>query len=142
VFCVTSEQIQYSDSRRELPVATLVNLYRSNHWSAADKPELLRKALSSSHSLVTAWSGETLVGLGNALSDGFMVAYYSHLLVLPECQGRGIGMTLMQMLLGKVEGFHQQILLADGRAIQFYRKCAFVRAGKTEPMWIYAGHDH
>ena len=26
--------------------------------------------------------------------------------------------------------------------LDFYRKCGFERAGKTEPMWIYAGHDH
>jgi ribosomal protein S18 acetylase RimI-like enzyme len=32
--------------------------------------------------------------------------------------------------------------VSDGRAIDFYRKCGFTRAGKTEPMWIYAGQDH
>jgi GNAT superfamily N-acetyltransferase len=139
---MSSEHIQYSDSRRNLPLDTLIDLYRSNHWSSAEKPELLRNALSSSHSLVTAWDGKELVGLGNALSDGFMVAYYSHMLVLPGYQGRGIGMQLMQMLLARYQGFHQHILIADGRAIDFYRKCGFNRAGSTEPMWIYAGHDH
>jgi GNAT superfamily N-acetyltransferase len=139
---MTLERIQYSDSRRDLPLDTLINLYRANAWSSAEKPELLHKALSASHSLVTAWDGEKLVGLGNALSDGFMVAYYSHLLVLPEYQGRGIGMQLMQLLLARYEGFHQHILIADGRAIDFYRKCGFTRAGKTEPMWIYAARDH
>jgi len=79
--------------------------------------------------------------VGSALSDGFMVAYYSHMLVLPDYQGRGIGQ-LMQMLLVQYDGFHQQVLLADGRAIDFYRKCGFTRAGKTEPMWIYARQDH
>jgi hypothetical protein len=68
---MSSEQIQYSDSRSDLPLDTLINLYRANHWSSAEKPELLRNALFSSHSLVTAWDGEKLVGLGNALSDGF-----------------------------------------------------------------------
>ncbi len=34
------------------------------------------------------------------------------------------------------------MLVADGRAIDFYKKCGFARAGKTEPMWIYAGQDH
>lgn len=33
-------------------------------------------------------------------------------------------------------------ITADGRAIDFYRKCGFTRADKTEPMWIYAGQDH
>jgi ribosomal protein S18 acetylase RimI-like enzyme len=34
------------------------------------------------------------------------------------------------------------ILMADGRAIDFYRSLGFERAGKTEPMWIYKGSDH
>jgi ribosomal protein S18 acetylase RimI-like enzyme len=105
-------------------------------------PDLLHKALLESHSLITAWDGDRLVGLGNSLSDGHLVVYYSHLLVLPEYQGRGIGTRLMQMLMSRYAGFHQQILAADGRAIDFYRKFGFTRAGKTEPMWIYEGHDH
>lgn len=33
-------------------------------------------------------------------------------------------------------------LLADGRAIDFYKKLGFVRAGSTEPLWIFDGHEH
>ena len=62
--------------------------------------------------------------------------------VLPEDRGRGIGTRLMHMLMAHYDGLHQHALLADGRAIDFYRKCGFERAGQTEPMWIYAGHDH
>jgi GNAT superfamily N-acetyltransferase len=137
----TPTTIRYSETR-ELPLDGILALYRANAWSAAEKPELLHKALRASHSLVTAWDGNTLVGLGNTLSDGHLVVYYSHMLVLPEYQGRGIGTHLMKSLMAKYEGFHQHILVADGRAIEFYRKCGFHRAGKTEPMWIYAGHDH
>lgn len=133
--------IRYSETR-DLPMESVVALYRANEWSAAKKPELLYKALLASHSLVTAWDGDALVGLGNAISDGFLVVYYPHLLVLPEYQGRGIGSELMRMLMARYAGFHQHMLVADGRAIDFYRKCDFARAGKTEPMWIYAGHDH
>jgi ribosomal protein S18 acetylase RimI-like enzyme len=62
--------------------------------------------------------------------------------VLPEYQGRGIGTELMRRLMTRYDRFHQHMLVADGRALDFYRKCGFERAGKTEPMWIYAGHDH
>lgn len=127
---------------RDLQVADIVTLYRAAGWSAAEKPEALCKALANSHSLVTAWDGARLVGLGNALSDGHLVVYYSHLLVLPEYQGRGIGTRLMHKLMARYQGFHQHVLIADGRAIDFYRKLGFQRAGQTEPMWIYAGHDH
>jgi len=136
-----SNSIEYRETR-ELPLESVLALYRANGWSAADKPELLHKALLASHSLITAWDGARLIGLGNAISDGYLVVYYSHLLVLPEYQGRGIGRELMQRLLARYRGFHQHVLIADGRSLDFYRKCGFERAGKTEPMWIYAGHDH
>jgi GNAT superfamily N-acetyltransferase len=133
--------IEYSD-RRDLPVESLLALYRANVWSSAEKPELLQKALRASHSVLTAWEGGKLVGLGNAISDGYLVVYYPHLLVLPEYQGRGIGRELMRRLMIVYQGFHQHVLIADGRAVDFYRKCGFERAGKTESMWIYDGHDH
>jgi GNAT superfamily N-acetyltransferase len=136
-----SDPIRCSESR-DLPLEEVVALYRANAWSSAEKPELLLQALRASHSLVTAWDGNKLVGLGNAISDGCLVVYYPHLLVLPDYQGRGIGSRLMRMLLACYAGFHQHMLTADGRAVDFYRKCGFARAGKTEPMWIYAGHDH
>ena len=133
--------IRYSEAG-EVSAEKVVALYRANGWSSAEKPELLHKALVGSHSLVTAWDNERLVGLGNAISDGFLVVYYPHLLVLPEYQGRGIGTELMRRLMARYRGFHQHILVADGRAIEFYRKCGFERAGRTESMWIYAGGDH
>jgi GNAT superfamily N-acetyltransferase len=133
--------IEYSE-RRDAPVEEIIRLYRANGWSSAEKPTELRNALQNSHALVSAWAGEELVGLGNAISDGYLVVYYPHLLVHPDYQGQGIGTELIRRLMEKYRGFHQHMLVADGRAIEFYRKCGFSRAGKTEPMWIYAGHDH
>src|SRR4029077_1633619 len=125
---MNSDTIRYSENR-DLPLDSVLILYRANEWSAADKPELLHKALLASHSLVTAWDGSRLVGLGNAISDGYLVVYYPHLLVLPDYQGRGIGTELMRRLVARYEGFHQHILFADLRSLDFSRKCGFDRAG-------------
>lgn len=133
--------IHFSETR-DIALDGLIALYQANDWSAAEKPQLLHQALLASHSLVTAWDGNKLVGLGNAISDGCLVVYFPHLLVLPEYQGRGIGKQLMRKLLFLYDGFHQQVILADGQAPDFYRKCGFERAGKTVPMWIYSGRDH
>lgn len=133
--------IQFSE-RRDIPVEKLVALYEANGWSSAKKPVLLQKALSNSATLVSAWVGGDLVGIGNAISDGYLVVYYPHMLVHSNFQGRGIGLEMMKRLTDKYKGFHQQILVADGRAIDFYKKCGFTKAGKTESMWIYAGEDH
>ncbi|MNI31950.1 putative acetyltransferase [compost metagenome] len=127
---------------RDLNATDILQLYQANKWSAADKPEILIKALLNSHSLVTAWDGTILVGLGNAISDGYLVVYYPHLLVLPSYQGKGVGRLIMDKMQEIYKGFHMQMLTADGNAIEFYKKNGFERAGQTEPMWIYSGGDH
>ena len=128
--------------RRDIERNKIIGLYRVNRWSAADKPDELYKGLMNSHSLLAAWDGDKLVGLGNAISDGHLVVYYPHLLVHPDYQGKGIGHMIMDKMQEKYAGFHMQMLTADGEAIEFYKKMGFVRAGKTQPMWIYRGEEH
>jgi GNAT superfamily N-acetyltransferase len=138
---MSDDGIQYSE-RRDLPREQVLALYRAVAWSAARKPEPLLKGLSNSDSLITAWDEGRLVGLGNAISDGHLVVYYPHLLVRPDYQGKGVGSKIVRRLMEKYSGFHQQMVVADGKATEFYRKCGFRRAGRTESMWIYAGQDH
>ena len=133
--------ITYSDDR-DLPLDSLEALYRANKWSSAEKGETLRDAMRSSHSVVTAWVEDRLVGLGNTLSDSHLVVYYPHLLVHPDFHRRGIGEEIMRRLRLRYENFHMQILVADGRAAGFFEKCGFASAGDTQPMWIYDGGDH
>lgn len=120
----------------------VLRLYRANGWSSAEKPAQLMAALRNSHALVTARIGRELAGLGNAISDGHLVVYFPHMLVHPDYQGKGVGRLMMQAMLERYAGFHQLMLTADGGAIDFYRSLGFERAGKTEPMWIYAGSEH
>ena len=117
-------------------------LYRAHGWSSAEKPEQLLSGLRNSHTLVTARIKGDLVGLANAISDGFLVVYYPHMLVHPNYQSKGIGRKMMQAMQTRYAGFHQQMLTADGDAIRFYKSVGFERAGATEPMWIYAGTEH
>jgi GNAT superfamily N-acetyltransferase len=122
--------------------AEVLDLYRANNWSSADKPQQLMAALSNSHSLVTARVESRLIGLGNAISDGHLVVYYPHLLVHPAFQRKGIGKKMMQAMQAKYIQFHQQILVADEEAMAFYHTQGFEAAGRTQSMWIYAGTEH
>jgi GNAT superfamily N-acetyltransferase len=128
--------------RRDIPVEEIIELYKSNKWSSANKPTELYNALINSHSLFSAWDKDRLVGIGNAISDGHLVVYYPHLLVHPDYQGKGIGQMIVERMQEKYGHFHMQMLTADGNAIDFYSKMGFVRAGHTEPMWIYEGDEH
>ncbi len=120
----------------------IIELYRANEWSSADKPKQLIPALRDSHTLVTARIDGKLVGVGNAISDGHLVVYYPHILVHPSQHGMGIGRKMMDAMQTVYGDFHQQILTADGESIEFYKALGFERAGNTEPMWIYTGNDH
>ena len=133
--------IEYLNSR-DLPVEAVVGLYRANGWSSAEKPEKLMAALRNSDSVVSAWDGKVLVGLGNAISDGHLVVYYPHLLVLPTHHKQGIGRHIMDLLKAHYGGFHQHILVSDSKCVGYYQSCGFELAGATQAMWIYHGNDH
>ena len=120
----------------------VIDLYKANEWSSAEKPEKLIPALRNSHTLITARLNGRLVGIGNAISDGYLVVYYPHMLVHPEFHGKGIGKQMMSAMQSIYSDFHQQMLTADGDAINFYKALGFERAGKTEPMWVYTGNEH
>ncbi len=127
---------------RDIPKDQLNEIYELNKWSSAEKPELLYKALTNSHTLISAWVKGKMVGIANAISDGHLVVYYPHMLVHPDYQGKGIGSKMMKVMRSKYDKYHQQMLTADGKAVEFYKKCGFEKAGKTESMWIYQGNDH
>jgi len=122
--------------------AEVVKLYKEVKWSAADKPDKLLRALRNSDSLVTARLDNKLIAIANAISDGYLVVYYPHLIVHPSHQRQGIGKRIMGILNKKYESFHQQMITADADAIKFYTNIGFVKAGSTESMWIYEGNDH
>ena len=71
------DQVVLSE-QRNLPFDAVVALYKGNAWSSARVPEKLYAALRDSHTLISAWVGDKLVGLGNAISDGHLVVYYPH----------------------------------------------------------------
>ncbi len=119
----------------------VIELYKANEWSSADRPTELINALRNSHSLVTARNNGKLVGIANAISDGYLVVYYPHMLVHPDYHGQGIGRLIMQAMFDRYESFHQQMLTAVVDAVGFYEQVGFERAGQTVPMWIYEGND-
>jgi len=102
---------------KEINKGKVIKLYEANKWSSAKS-------------------------LGNAISDGYLVVYYPHLLVHPDYQGKGIGRMIFNRFQKNYGNFHQQTLTADGKVIDFYRKCGFEKAGSTQSMWIYQGDEH
>ncbi len=131
----------YRDDR-DFTIADVLPIYVACDWSSAAKPDALLAALKSSHSVVSAYVADRMVGIGNAISDGHLVVYYPHLLVHPDFVHNGIGSGILTRLASRYAEFHQQMLTADADAVKFYERHGFSRAGRTVPMWVYDGDDH
>ena len=65
----------------------LLVFFDSVGWLSAKYSQRLVNALAGSSTVFSAWDGDRLVGLANALDDGKLTAYIHYLLVDPEYQG-------------------------------------------------------
>lgn len=100
-------------------------LFLSVGWESGRFPDRLRRAMQGSHSVCTAWCGDCLVGLMNALSDGDMTVYHHYLLVDPAFQKQGIGARLVEAMKERYAGCLRQVLIAYNTALPFYLRMGF-----------------
>lgn len=127
--------IIYQDVK-DIEVNQLQCLFASVHWDSANYPEKLYLAIKNSHKVITAWDGDKLVGLMNALSDGVMTAYFHYLLVRPEYHNRNIGRTLVKMMLKEYSEYARKVLIAYEQETTFYKRCGFEIGEGKIPMFV------
>ena len=127
--------ITYCDTRT-IEINALQSLFASVQWDSANYPDKLVVAVGNSHKVITAWDGDKLVGLMNALSDGIMTAYFHYLLVRPEYHKLGIGRTLVSKMLAEYSDYARKILIAYEQETEFYKQCGFVVGDGKVPMFV------
>lgn len=128
-------EIKYSNIK-EFDKQQLQDLFLSVQWSSGNYPEQLQIAMKNSHRVVTAWDGEKLVGLINALSDGIMTVYFHYLLVHPDYQAAGVGKRLVSLMLEEYKDYARKALIAYDKEIAFYKRCGFEEGTGKTPMFI------
>ncbi len=127
--------IKYSDNKN-LEREQLVSLFESVQWESAKYPQELQEAIANSHSVYTAWDGDKLVGLMNALSDGVMTVYYHYLLVRPEYHKQGIGKILVKMMTEKYSSCRTQVVISYSSQVNFYENRGFTVGDDEIPLFI------
>lgn len=85
-----------------------------------------QKAFLNSHTVVFAFSKDTLIGFGRALSDGVYQAALYDVALLPEYQGQGIGRTIVSELIKRNPRCNIILYAAPGKET-FYQKLDFRR---------------
>lgn len=117
--------IRYTDERG-FTAEQLEKLFLSVNWESGKFPEKLKKALDNSAAVFTAWDGDRLVGLANALDDGELTAYVHYLLVDPAYQGQGIGTALLELMKKKYADYFHFFLLAEHESlVSYYERTGF-----------------
>lgn len=101
----------------------------------------LHAALGRSWFLLTAYGEGRLVGTGRVVSDGVLHALIVDVIVLPECQGRGVGTSIMARLIERCRAARirdVQLFCARGKA-PFYRRLGFVDRPAEAPGMDFQG---
>ncbi len=128
-------QITYSDDRSK-GHEQIAALFTELGWTSGAQGERLYRGLENSHSLITAWDGERLVGMASAVSDGHMVMYVSFVAVHPDYQGRGVGTEIMNRLMDRYRDVARRVLVALEGKEDFYERFGFAKSGERTPMYL------
>lgn len=111
---------------RSFSAKQVQELFLSVDWLSADYPERVKKALDNCETVITAWDGDRLVGLINAIDDGELTSYVHYLCVAPEYQGKGIGGELLNRIKEKYRDYLYIILIAENDGlIDYYKQNGF-----------------
>ena len=95
-------------------------------WASGRSEHELRRMLTGSQAVVSAWQGSRLVGFGRATSDGVFRAVLWDVVVAGDHQGRGLGRRIVEALLLQpaVYGVERVYLMTTNSA-GFYEQLGF-----------------
>lgn len=104
----------------------IINLYDSSgiNRPTADHARI-EKMYANSNLVVTAWDGETLVGIARSLTDFCYACYLSDLAVRKEYQKDGIGRQLIALTKEIIGEQSMLLLLSAPAAMDYYPKVGF-----------------
>ena len=127
------QTIVYAQDRRITPEQLADVFTRSGIQRPVDDLARMEKMLQHGNLLITAWDGESLIGVARALTDFAFCCYLSDLAVDREYQHRGIGQALIEQVRSAIGQDSMLLLLAAPGAMAYYPKVGFEAVGNG---WI------
>ena len=128
-------QIEYKDTKN-FTASELERLFLSVEWESGNYPQKLVAAMQHSDAVYSAWDGDRLVGLMNALTDHAMTAYFHYLLVDPAYQGQAIGTELIKRMLAHYWDIPAKILLCDEGGQEYYKQFGFDDSKQLHAVYV------
>jgi GNAT superfamily N-acetyltransferase len=127
------------DVRRELPDgfeldddpgrvdgdAVFAYLSGESYWAKGRTRDQIDSAIAASARVVSLYRGERQIGFARVLTDGVAMAYLADVYVLPEFQGRGLGVELVRETVENGPYAGLRWVLRTGDAHGLYRRFGF-----------------
>lgn len=133
-------EIEYRNGNDLVP-AEMIDLYRDSTLGERrpiDDEGIVADMLRHANLVVTAWDGQTMVGIARTLTDFSYVGYLADLAVRASYQNRGIGTKLIKRTRDLMGARSMLVLLAAPKAVDYYPKVGF---RKHESAWILRKGD-
>ena len=125
------ENINYDDSKKDLPVDQLYRIFKLVGWmdEAKTTPEMLKNfnlPFINSTLVISAWKNDKLIGVVRVLSDKMFRSIIYDLAVDPEFHSNGIGRNLIKRC---IEHYPKSEWLVgtEEHIAGFYEKIGFKR---------------
>jgi ribosomal protein S18 acetylase RimI-like enzyme len=107
-------------------------------WAQGRSRRALVRMLLGSCSVVSAWQGGRLVGIGRATSDGVFRAVLWDVVVAEEHQGRGLGRRIVQALLASPPvAASERVYLMTTNSSGFYERLGFSSEHRQQLLVLY-----
>ena len=126
---MTLAEIQYHTDRR-VDVAAFKDMLERSGLAArrpVGDPQRLARMLAAYNLVLTAWSGEVLVGIATCWTDYAHSGYLADLAVAADCQHGGVGRKLVELARATVGPQVTLLLLSAPAAVGFYPKIGMER---------------
>ena len=128
-------------SGNDLVLAEVLDLYRASTLGERrpiDDERIVVDMLRHANLVVTAWDGQTMVGIARTLTDFSYVGYLADLAVRVSHQKRGIGTELIKRTRDLMGERSMLVLLAAPKAVDYYPKLGFA---KHDSAWLLRKGD-
>ena len=110
----------------------IIDLYRAAELPRPiEDAERIRKMYHHSNLIITAWDGETLIGIARTITDWSWSSYLADLAVLPDYQKCGVGKGLIERTRKEVGNHSMLLLLSVPTALGYYPKVGFEKENRA-----------
>lgn len=118
-----------------IEVEKIIELYKNSGLPRPiENKQRIEQMFANSNLVISAWSGEELIGIARSLTDFCWCCYLADLAVKTDFQKEGIGRRLVELTREKVSEQSMILLLSVPEAMNYYPK---IGMQKVENGFIY-----